>query len=135
MNAESMYQEVILDYYRHPHNFGTLKEPSVQADDSNVSCGDTITIQLLIEKDIIKDIKFTGKGCAISQAAVSLLTEQVMGKKVDLAFALTKKEVLDFLQVPISPMRLKCALLGLKVFKIAICKYKSKEFLEEDELK
>lgn len=121
MSAEAMYDEIILDYYRHPKNFGKLENPDVSAKDVNISCGDEIEMQLAIKNGIIKQIAFCGKGCAISQAATSMLTEHVQNMPLENAAQLKKETILELLSIPISPVRLKCALLGFKVFKI--CTY------------
>lgn len=132
MNAEAMYAEMILDYYRHPRNFGVLDAPTAKAKDVNISCGDEIEIQIRVEEGKVSDIKFCGKGCAISQAATSMLTEFVQGKSVKEAAQIQKEAVLDMLQIPISPMRLKCALLGLKVFKVCSYGYLGQQSEEEN---
>ena len=121
MNAESMYQEIIMDYYRNPKNFGQLDNPSAKARDVNPSCGDVVEMHLKINNDTktIEDIRFSGKGCAISQAAASMITEHLHGKPLDTVTDLKKEQVLGLLGIPISMMRLKCALLGLKVVKMA----------------
>lgn len=131
MSAEAMYAEIILDYYRHPRNFGTVTQPDASAKDVNISCGDEVEIQMKVEDGKVSDIKFCGKGCAISQAATSMLTEFVHGKAVKDAALVKKEHVLEMLQIPISPMRLKCALLGLKVFKVCSYEYLGQQPEEE----
>lgn len=129
-----MYTEIILDYYRNPRCFGTLDEPHFSARDSNPSCGDVIQFQGCVDRDdVITDLRFSGKGCAISQAAASMVAETLKGKRLDEVTRLTKKEVLELIGIPISAMRLKCALLGMKVLKMGVYQYLGKE-LEEDEL-
>jgi nitrogen fixation NifU-like protein len=124
---EQMYQEIILDHFRNPKNSGVVKNANGHAHDVNTACGDEVGITLLVKKDIIKDVKFDGKGCAISIAATSMLTENIIGNKVADVIAMDKQEVLDLLGVPISGMRLKCALLGFKVLKMAIVEYEGKK--------
>lgn len=114
-----MFTEIILDYYRHPRNHGALKNADVTAKDTNPLCGDAIAMSLKFDGNTVKEIKFEGTGCAISQAAASMLTELVEGKPVDDIRKLNKEDVLTLLNIPISPVRLKCALLGLKVLKMA----------------
>ncbi len=123
MSAEAMYEEIILDYYRHPQNFGTLEKPDIKAKDVNISCGDEVEIQIAVKEGKIAQIMFHGKGCAISQAATSMLTEHVQGVSLEKAAKIAKQEVLDLLSIPISPMRLKCALLGFKVLKVGLYSY------------
>ena len=122
-----MYAETILEHYKHPHNHGQMPKASVEHRESNPLCGDIITIYLLIEKDKIKDVKFAGKGCAISQAAASLLTDEIKGKTIDEIKKLDKKYVLELLGVDISPARMKCALLGIKALKLTIYDYLVKQ--------
>ena len=122
-----MYQEQILDYYRNPRNKGELNNPDIVAHDVNTSCGDEITIHAIINNNHVHDIKFSGKGCAISQAAASMLTEFTLGKSLADVAKLNKEDVLKLLNIPISGMRLKCALLGLKVLKLGAIRYLGKE--------
>jgi len=127
-----MYAEVILDYYRHPRNYGTLKSPQIISHDVNTSCGDEVTMQVAVNDGRIADIRFSGKGCAISQAAASMLTEFVMGKPLDEIAKLNKESMLRLLPIEISPMRLKCALLGFKVLKIGVFKHLGQEEANEN---
>ncbi len=129
-----MYSEVILDYYRHPRNFGKIENPDATARDVNTSCGDVIEVQLQIENSKVKDIKFTGKGCAISLASTSMLMEYVEGKKVEEILKITSDEMLELLGIKLTPMRLRCALLGLKVAKLAACQYLGKKLDEKESL-
>ncbi len=132
MSAEAMYAEMILDYYRHPRHFGVLDAPTATAKDVNISCGDEVEIQMKVEEGKISDIKFCGKGCAISQAATSMLTEHVLGKSIEEGISIKKEDILTLLQIPISPLRLKCALLGLKVFKVCLYSYLGKKGDDQD---
>ncbi|MCP8308812.1 MAG: SUF system NifU family Fe-S cluster assembly protein [archaeon] len=118
-----MYAEMIIDLYRHPMNYGKLENPDIKAKDSNPICGDVIEIQIKLNKGKVKEVKFNGKGCAISQASASLLTEMIKGKKIDELKELDKKDILDALGIEIGPVRLKCALLPLKVLKMGIYSY------------
>ena len=120
MTVSDMYQEVILDYYRTPKNRGKMTHPDAAAHDVNTSCGDEITIQLKLKNDKITEAVFDAKGCVISQAAASMLLESILGKTLEEARRIEKKDVLDLLGIDVSPMRLKCALLGLKVLKMAV---------------
>ncbi|HEU5434552.1 MAG TPA: SUF system NifU family Fe-S cluster assembly protein [Thermomicrobiales bacterium] len=117
---DNLYRETILDHYKNPRNKGTLEPADFSYEDTNPLCGDEIRIDLRIDDGRVSDIKFSGRGCAISQAAASILTEMVANQPLDEVKALTKDDLLDELGVPISPARLKCALLGLKVLKAGI---------------
>ena len=112
-----IYAENILDHYRHPRGKITLDQPSATHTETNVSCGDTLTVQLMIKDGIVTEIGWSGEGCAISQAAMSLLSEEIMGKSEDELNALAKDNVYELLGVPIGPRRFKCALLGLHALK------------------
>ena len=117
---DDMYQENILDHAKHPRNFGTLEHPTHSREEHNPLCGDRLRLDLLVRDGVIADVRFTGRGCAISQAAASMLTEELVGKTVDEAKQVSKEEVLELLGIPIGPMRLKCALLSLKALKAGI---------------
>lgn len=122
-----MYQEIILDYYRHPRNKGVLPHPDIVSHDANTSCGDEITMHVLIKDGKIGNVRFSGKGCAISQAAASMLTEYVLGMSVDDVAKLNKDDMLKLISIPISCIRLKCALLGMKVLKLGVLQYMGKK--------
>ena len=120
----SVYSEIILDYYRHPRNKGTLDHPHIKAKDSNPLCGDIIEMQLELDgNDSVKDVRFNGQGCAISQASASMLTELVKGKTLDGARNISKEEILSLIGGQLSAVRLKCALLSLKVLKTGVYTY------------
>ena len=123
MSAD-IYREQILDLARNPVNHGTLDPNDASYQDTNPLCGDRIRIDLRIEDDVIADITFDGRGCAISQASASLLTEMAMGKTLDEAGAISNEDMLDELGVEISPGRIKCALLGLHVMRVALDEYR-----------
>ena len=114
------YREYILDHYRDPRNYGRLERPDAHAEDSNPLCGDQLSMDLDIETNRIKAVRFQGRGCAISQAAASMLTEMIDGKTIDEVIALGKDDVLDALGIPISPARTKCAFLSLRVLHMAL---------------
>lgn len=116
---DDFYRDYILDHYRNPRNFGQIENPDAQAEDLNPLCGDQIRIQLKVDDGVISDLKFSGKGCAISQASTSMLTEAVKGMKLEEAAKLSKDVVLENVGIGISPTRLKCAMLGLRVLKSA----------------
>lgn len=134
MSAEDMYQETILDYYRNPVNFGTLEHVDASARDVNPSCGDQIEMQLKVNNGVVEDVRFSGKGCAISIASASMLTEEIKGKKVEEALKVHKEKVFELLNIKLSMMRVKCALLGLKVLKMSLYQYLGDErnVTEED---
>ena len=112
----SMYErENIMDHSRFPRNYGTLEKPDVHAEDSNPLCGDKLRMDLQVEENRVTEVRFMGKGCAISQSAASMLSEMIEGKTVAEVRALGKEDVLDALGVPISPARTKCAFLSLRV--------------------
>ena len=112
-----LYREQILDHYRNPRNFGALEPHDVTSEDDNSLCGDRIRIDLRLDGELIADIRFSGRGCAISQAATSMLTELVKGQDIAAVHALTQADIERALGIPISPARLECALLGLNVLK------------------
>ena len=118
-----MYAEQILEHYKHPQNHGTLENKSIDHEEYNPLCGDKIRMQLLIEKDVIRDVKFIGSGCAISQAATSMLTEVVKGKTIGEVKHLDREDVMKLLGVDVNPARIKCALIGLKTLKLAVYEY------------
>ena len=120
----SVYSEIILDYYRHPRNKGTLDHPQISAKDSNPLCGDIIEMQLELDKNnSVKEVRFNGQGCAISQASASMLTEIVQGKTIDDVRKISKDEILSLIGGQLSAVRLKCALLSLKVLKTGVYSY------------
>ncbi len=111
------YRDQILSHYRNPQNYGTLAAPTVSLGDKNVSCGDTITMQAVIENGKVVDIAFGGESCAISTASASLLTEQVKGKTTEEIKKMKTDDVLNLLGITLTPTRLKCALLPLEVLQ------------------
>ena len=129
--AQEMYTEVILDYYNNPKNFGKLDNPDIKFKDVNPSCGDEIEIETKIKNGKIEEIKFNGKGCAISLATAELLLEKLKGKTINEAKEITKEDVLELLKITLSPLRLKCALLSLKVFKYGLYNYMGQKIGEE----
>lgn len=116
----TIYQEIILDHYHNPHNYGELDEPQVDISVSNSSCGDKIRLTLKIEKDIVTDIAFSATGCAISMASASLLTDYVKHKSVDEVKKIQKEKLLELIGIELSPSRLRCALLPLEAVSKAV---------------
>jgi len=117
---DSLYRDEILEHYRHPHNFGVLESPTVSHEGANPLCGDRITIQLGVRDGKVIEIAFTGRGCAISQASASLLTDEVRGMTVEGAAGYRADDLLDLLGIEISPARLKCAMLSLETLDAAL---------------
>jgi nitrogen fixation protein NifU and related proteins len=131
--SEDIYKEIILDYYKNPRNKGTLESPDVTARDSNPLCGDVIEMQMKFSGDKITEVKFNGDGCAISQASASILTEMVQGKTLEEARSLDKAALLENLGSPnLGPVRIKCALLSLKVMKTGIYEKLGENFSSTD---
>jgi nitrogen fixation NifU-like protein len=117
---EQLYREQILEHYKHPQNFGRLDEFDLEYEDSNPFCGDEQHVWIrLDESDRVAEVGFEGKGCAISTAATSLLTDELVGRTREELLSLPKDFVLELLGIEISATRIKCALLGLKVVKSA----------------
>jgi nitrogen fixation NifU-like protein len=119
---DQMYREVILDHYKSPRHHGTLDPCDAQAEGQNPLCGDEVRISLLYGDDdeTIADVRFDGRGCAISQAATSMLMELVVGRKAREVAVLPKEALLEEIGIPLTPARLKCAMLGLGVLKVAL---------------
>jgi nitrogen fixation NifU-like protein len=118
--TDSIYREQILDHNKNPRNKGTLENPQFTYQDVNPLCGDEIRMDVQTDGERVTGIRFSGRGCAISQAAASILTEMVDGQSLDDVKAISREDLLDELGVPISPARMKCAMLGLKVLKAGI---------------
>ena len=115
---DDFYREMILDHYKNPRNYGTLEQPDFTYEDDNPLCGDRIRIDVkLDEAGRVAAVRFSGQGCAISQASASMLTEEIMGKTLEELRRFDKDALLEMLGIQLSPVRLKCALLSLKVLK------------------
>lgn len=117
---DDFYREFILDHYKRPRNFGTLENPDISNEEDNPLCGDRIRIDLRLSDDHVVDVRFEGQGCAISTAAASILTEKIKGAPLERIRTFSKEEMLEALGVPLSPVRLKCGLLALKVLKAGL---------------
>lgn len=118
------YQEELLDHYQFPRNRKVISHPTVQAQEVNPSCGDMISIMLLIIEGVITDIGFEGKGCIISQATASLLSESCKGKSVSEVSAYNYKTIESLIKMPLGPNRMRCALISLEALKAALEHYK-----------
>ena len=117
---DDLYRDYILEHYRRPHNFGVLENATTTQEGANPLCGDRITLQLRVADGQIAGVGFTGRGCAISQASTSLLTDEIKGKPVEKAAEITAGDVLDLLGIEISPARMKCAMLSLETLQGAL---------------
>ena len=129
---EQMYREVILDHYKSPRNHGILEPNDAVAEGQNPLCGDEVTVSVRFsEGDVIESVGFEGRGCAISQAATSMLTDLVKGRSAQEIAVMPKEELLEEIGIPLSPVRLKCALLGMGVLKVALHRSKGTPLPEE----
>jgi nitrogen fixation NifU-like protein len=128
---DQLYREVILDHYKNPRGHGVIEGADAQAEGQNPLCGDEVAIFVALDGDKIEDVRFRGRGCAISQAATSMLVEMVRGRSVDEVASMPRDELLDEVGIPLTPVRLKCALLGLGVLKVALHRAKGTPLPEE----
>ena len=132
-DLDQLYREVILDHYKNPRGHGVLEDADATAEGQNPLCGDEVTISVRFGPDgeTIDEVGFEGRGCAISQAATSMLTEMVKGRTATEVAELPKEELLDEIGIPLTPIRLKCAILGLGVLKVALHRAKGTPLPEE----
>jgi len=130
---DQLYREVILDHYKNPRGHGVLEDADAVAEGENPLCGDEVTISVKFadDGDTIEEIGFEGRGCAISQVAKSMPTEMVVGRSASEVASLPKEELLDEIGIPLSPIRLKCAILGLGVLKVALHRAKGTPLPDE----
>jgi nitrogen fixation protein NifU and related proteins len=130
---DQMYREVILDHYKNPRGHGELEDADAHAEGQNPLCGDEVSIFVAFggDGDTIDEVRFSGRGCAISQAATSMLTELVKGRSASEVARLPRDELLDEIGIPLTPVRLKCALLGLSTLKLALHKAKGTPLPDE----
>ncbi len=134
MSSADIYRELILDYYRNPRNFGKLEKFDINAHDTNPLCGDEVDMQIKVgDGHRIEEIKFFGRGCAISQASASMLTELAKGKQLDWVKDVSKDDIFRMLGSPdLGPSRVKCALLGMKVLKTGVYGYLGAHYDDPD---
>jgi nitrogen fixation NifU-like protein len=128
---DELYRENILDHYKNPRGHGVIEGAEAQAEGLNPLCGDEVTIYVALDGDTIEDVKFRGRGCAISQAATSMLMEMVKGRSARAVAEMSRDELLEEVGIPLTPIRLKCALLGLGVLKVALHRAKGTPLPEE----
>ena len=117
---DDIYREEILEHSQNPRQHGTLEHPDYTYEDANPLCGDRIRVDVKVEDGHIADVRFSGQGCAISQAAASMLCEKVMGMELEQVKSISRDDVLEMLGIELGPVRLKCALLGLKTLKAGV---------------
>ena len=128
---DSLYREVILDHYKNPRGHGVIDPADAEAEGQNPLCGDEVSIAVAFDGDTIADVKFQGRGCAISQAATSMLMDMVKGRSAQEVASMSRDELLDEVGIPLTPVRLKCALLGLGVLKVALHRAKGTPLPDE----
>ena len=133
MSFDQLYREVILDHYKNPRGHGVLADADARAEGQNPLCGDEVTISVAFGEDgeTIRDVMFEGRGCAISQAATSMLMEMVKGRTATEIAELPKEQLLEEVGIPLTPIRLKCALLGLGTLKVALHRAKGTPLPQE----
>ena len=131
--VDDLYREVILDHYKNPRGHGVIEDADAHADGVNPLCGDEVSIyvQFAPDGETIDEVKFSGRGCAISQASTSMLMEMVKGRTAAEIAELPKEELLEEVGIPLTPVRLKCALLGLGVLKVALHRAKGTPLPDE----
>ena len=124
--GEGMYRENIIDHYKHPHNHGTVGNADIRQTENNPLCGDVVTVSLKLNEGKVKDIKFEGRGCAISQAATSMLTDDIKGKTLEEIKKISREDVVNMLGIEIGLVRTKCATLGLVAVRNGINEFMNK---------
>jgi nitrogen fixation protein NifU and related proteins len=128
---DELYREVILDHYKNPRGHGVVEPSDVEAEGMNPLCGDEVSISIAFDGDTIQDVRFQGRGCAISQAATSMLMDMVKGRTAHEVARMDRETLLDEVGIPLGPVRLKCALLGLSVLRLALHKSKGTPLPQE----
>ncbi len=127
-----LYQEELLDHYKYPRNYGTLPQPDVCTEILNPSCGDQISLQACFDNDSLAQVRFQGKGCVISQAAASLLTQAAVGVSLSVLEQYTKDDMLALLNIPLGPTRLRCALLALEALHTVVRLHKANSYFTKN---
>ena len=117
---DSIYKEEIIDHYKNPRNFGELDAPDVHVEANNPLCGDKLSMDLHLKDGVVEDVRFSGRGCAISQASASMLTEEMVGKSLEELANTTREDILENLGIEVSYARMKCALLSLGLLRSAL---------------
>jgi nitrogen fixation NifU-like protein len=117
---DDLFRENILDHYKNPRNRGTLDHPDITYEDANPLCGDKLRMDFKVKDGTIEQVRFSGTGCSISQAAASMLCERIEGKTLDEVKKISRDDVLEMLGIELGPVRLKCALLSLKTLKAGV---------------
>jgi nitrogen fixation NifU-like protein len=117
---DDIYREEILEHAQHPRHHGVIEHPDLSYEDANPLCGDRIRMDFVVRDNRVQDVRFSGEGCAISQAAASMLCERVVGHTLEEIRAVNREDVLEMLGIELGPVRLKCALLGLKTLKAGL---------------
>ena len=123
--GEGMYRENILDHYKNPHNHGTIENAEIKFTENNPLCGDVITVNLKLNDHKVEDVKFSGRGCAISQSAASMLTDEIKGKSLQEIKNIDREKMVELLGIDVGPVRTKCAVLGLVAIKNGINEFES----------
>lgn len=123
--GEGMYRENILDHYKNPHNHGEIKNPDIKFTENNPLCGDVITINVKLNDSKVEDVKFRGRGCAISQSAMSMLTDEIKGKSLGEIKKIMREDIVNMLGIEIGVVRTKCATLGLVAVKNGIMEFEN----------
>ncbi|HEX8598844.1 MAG TPA: SUF system NifU family Fe-S cluster assembly protein [Chloroflexia bacterium] len=132
---DSIYREEIIEHYKNPRNFGTLDDPDVHVEANNPLCGDRLSMDLKLRDGVVQDVRFNGRGCAISQASASMLTEQMVGARLEDLASTTREDILDNLGIEISYARIKCATLSLGLLRLALVEagISLSDYLKEDD--
>jgi nitrogen fixation NifU-like protein len=118
--SDDLYREQILEHYKNPHHFGELRDADITQEGDNPLCGDVVTLYLKLDDGHLKDVSFRGRGCAISQASASILTDMIVGKPLTELKSFPTQELLDELGIQISPARMKCATLAVNTLRVAL---------------
>ena len=132
---DSIYRDEIIEHYKNPRNFGKLEDPDVHVEANNPLCGDKLAMDLIVRDGVVEDVRFSGRGCAISQASASMLTEQMVGVRLEDLAKTTRDDILDNLGIEVSYARMKCATLSLGLLRLALVEagISLSDYLKDDE--